>query len=429
MSQQSRTPEAPLASDNSWNDETSPLMRPMSASAMGAVCTATVIASLAICWCILDYWNHQVSSDLFEMGNLRVMILDDNDMIKGTEAPFDQFAFPLTLAFMQFAFMGVFFTLLYYFMLDGRPSDLSPYKFTSDRRWPVLVASHVFSTFWLQALIMPATIMSVGLFAASRAVEIPMAAVLRSQVMGIRMSRKMGLITGMTFAAVCTLFFSYGELAGCVCIWSGNGVALSGLAFWIIYLLILGVPATNAVCTESILSQPGVHALQLLALQNLFACLLFSPILLLSHVVGWEDVGGGLQMIATQPQVFLLVLWLCAQMTASSVVCTMLIQIANSFWTIALRAVRVVLWALLMTGAYYMQGADELLSISCPHSSLYGFVMLCGVLIGTLAMYMDWKAEEEVEKSAAAPTPVSSIVGAGERALSTAGAGKATAGP
>merc|ERR1719491_1249368 len=340
------------------------------------------------------------------------MEIGADDMVTGIEAPFKMFSFPLTLAFMQFAFMGLLFTILFYLVTEQRASDVPPHQFTADRRWPALVVSHVFSTFWLQALIMPSQLLSVGLFAASRALEIPMAAVIRSQLMGAKMSRKMALVVGLTFASACILFYSYGELAGCVCIWSGKGVALGGLAFWIIYLLILGVPATNAVCTESLLVQPGMHALQLLALQNLFACLLFSPILLLSHIVGWEDVGAGFQMMVTQPSVFLLVLWLCTQITASSVVTTMLIQVANSFWTVVLRALRVVFWAFLIAGSYFMQGPDALISISCPRTSLYGFFLLCGVVLGAVAMFIDWKAEEDaVEKSATMPSAVKADAG------------------
>mmetsp|Transcript_109633 Transcript_109633/g.189665 ORF Transcript_109633/g.189665 Transcript_109633/m.189665 type:complete len:416 (+) Transcript_109633:95-1342(+) len=413
---------APASARANAVNERQPLMKSLSPSTTASLCTAFVVLGLVMAWCVADLGQRALSSDLFNMAMMK-------PTPKGPD--FHAFAYPLTLAMVEFAFMGILFSIVYAVIVQDRlgTGQTSAMTLAPDRCWATLVVSHVCGTFWLQSLMMPSQVMSLGLFAVSRAADIPMTNLMRSKVLGLPLGKRQLQTTCLIFAAACTLFYSYAQLSGCVCIWSGNGVALSGLAFWIIYLLILGVPATNAVYTESILSQPGVHALQLLALQNLFACLLFSPILLLSHVVGWEDVGGGLQMIATQPQVFLLVLWLCAQMTASSVVCTMLIQIANSFWTIALRAVRVVLWALLMTGAYYMQGADELLSISCPHSSLYGFVMLCGVLIGTLAMYMDWKAEEEVEKSAAAPTPVSSIVGAGERALSTAGAGKATAGP
>merc|ERR1719440_1690045 len=97
--------------------------------------------------------------------------------------------------------------------------------------------------------------MSLGLFASSRAVEIPVAAALRAPVMGMRFGKKTLQTTGMAFAAACTLYYAYAELAGCVCIMSGNGVALTGAAFWVIYAMILGMPAANAVCQEALLTQ------------------------------------------------------------------------------------------------------------------------------------------------------------------------------
>merc|ERR1719428_284164 len=135
--------------------------------------------------------------------------------------------------------------------------------------------------------------MSLGFFAATRAVEIPAAAALRPAVLGHRFGKKTLQTTVFGFVSSCLLYFSYAQLAGCVCILSGNGVALTGLAFWIVYAMILAMPAANAVCQEAIMVQHGMHPLLVMALQNIFASLLFAPVLLLSHCAGLEDVVGG----------------------------------------------------------------------------------------------------------------------------------------
>merc|ERR1719262_1057400 len=151
-------------------------------------------------------------------------------------------------------------------------------KLRSDKRWPAMVVSHVFSTFWLQSLMMPAQMLSLSLYAASRAAEIPAAAVLRTQVIGGRDGKKRMMTIGLATGAACCMFLSYAKLAGCVCIWSGAGVALSGVAFWLISMLLLAMPAANAVCQEAIMLQPGMHPLLLLAMQNIFACVIFLPV-------------------------------------------------------------------------------------------------------------------------------------------------------
>merc|ERR1719213_199400 len=105
---------------------------------------------------------------------------------------------------------------------------------------------------------MPSQVMSLGFFAATRAFEIPSVALLRPYALGQRFGKKTAQTTAFAFGASCLLYFAYAQLAGCVCILSGNGVALSGLAFWFVYVMILAMPATNAVCQEAILIQPGM---------------------------------------------------------------------------------------------------------------------------------------------------------------------------
>jgi len=370
------------------DDVSSPMLRPMSSPNMGMLCTCGIVGMLATGWCLLDYWNRQITGDLFNIGNMKMMDLNQ-DGIPEVVSPFKQFSYPLTLAFLQFVFMGVFFLVLHFTINQQRPSDLRHLQVVHDKRWPALVATHIFSTFWLQALMLPAQMLSIGLFAASRATEIPVAAVLRTQVLGPRYAKRNWATIGLTSAAACLMFFSYAQLAGCACVGSGNGVALSGLAFWIVYLMLLAMPAANAVCQEAIMVQPGMHPILLLALQNIFACILFGPLLILCHLVGLEDVGAAFEMILTYSEVCMMVLWLCAQMAATSVLCITLIHLADSFWTIALRALRVVFWAFGMMLGYYMTGPGVPVSIACPHTSVWAFVLLCSVFMGAVAIFND----------------------------------------
>jgi len=380
----------------SFADE-SPLTRPMSQQTAGALCTCGVMTVLAVCWCILDFWNHKVSNDLFNIGGVRMV--DSTQSPSKVVAPFKGFSYPLTLAFLQFVFMGILFLGLWSATVQQRLADLRGLKLTSDKRWPSLVVSHVFSTFWLQALMMPTVAMSLGAFSASRAVEIPVAAALRSPALGAHLGRKTLQTTALACAAACTLYFAYAELAGCVCIMSGNGVALTGVAFWVVYGLILAMPACNAVCQEAIMLQLEIHPLLLLGLQNIFAAVLFCPVLIISHLIGWEDIGAAFQTIGAYQEVFMLVTWLCAQLALTSVVCIMLIQIADSFWAIALRSLRVMFWGLSMIMTFYMSNPSVPLSIASPRSSFWSFVICCGGCLAAAAIYTDRKAEDDIPEN------------------------------
>merc|ERR1719265_35047 len=97
----------------------------------------------------------------------------------------DVFHFPLTLAFIQFSLMAIAFFVFWIIAIGVElPSNMAEAAHLGDKRWPTLVGTHVFSTFWLQSLMMPGQMMSLGVFAASRAIEIPAAAILRSTYMG-----------------------------------------------------------------------------------------------------------------------------------------------------------------------------------------------------------------------------------------------------
>jgi hypothetical protein len=379
--------EATLAED-------SPLLRPMSTTSAKQLCTCGVIAMLVMSWCVLDFWNRKVSDDLFNIGSLRML-----DMTLSHElqviAPFKKFSYPLTLAFLQFAFMGMAFLSMYFAVTQQRPSDLRGLNLTSDKRWPALVVSHVFSTFWLQSLMMPSQVMSLGFFAASRAAEIPAAALMRPAILGQRFGKKSSQTAAFAFAASCLLYYSYAQLAGCVCILSGNGVSLSGVAFWIVYLMILAMPAANAVCQEAIMVQSSVHPLLLLALQNIFSSLLFSPVLFISHLVGWEDIGAAFQTILSYQEVFMLVTWLCAQIALASVICIMLIHVVDSFWAIALRPIRVVFWGMIALINFYMSSGLAL-SVASPAQSFWSFMICCGCACAGAAIFTDRKAEDDI---------------------------------
>jgi hypothetical protein len=359
----------------------------MTPSTAAALCTSGVVVVLAISWCLLDFWNHQLSTDLFHIGDLRMLHLSQSK--PQVMSPFKDFSYPLTLAFIQFAFMGIVFLGIHWAVTQEHPAQLRTLKFSSDKRWPSLVASHVFSVFWLQSLMMPTQVItSMGFFAASRAVEIPVVGVLRGPVLGGRVGKKTLQTSALAFVSACTLYYAYAELAGCVCILSGNGVALTGVAFWIIYGLMLAMPAVNAVCQEAFMVEPGLHPLLILALQNIFASLMFTPILIFSYIIGWEDVGAAFAMILSHKEVFMLVAWLCAQMALTSVVCVMIIQVVDSFWAIALRALRVVFWAMVSIPP------GLALSITNPRMSFWAFVICCGTGMAAAAIYTDRKAED-----------------------------------
>jgi len=392
----------------------SPLLRPMTTPSMGSLCTFLVVFALASGWCVLDYWNRQITTDLFNIGDIRMMDMD-KDGVPEVISPFTKFVYPLTLAFLQFVFMGVFFLVLHFAVNQERPQDLKNLRLTSDKRWPVMLVTHVFSIFWLQSLMMPAQVLSLGLFAASRAVEIPIAAALRWPVLGARYGRKSALTIGLAFVAALVMFFAYAQVAGCLCVWSGHGVALSGIAFWLVYLMLLAMPAVNAVCQEGIMVTPGMHPLLMLALQNIFACFVFGPILLISHMVGWEDVSGAFEMILTFSEVLMLVVWLCAQMAITSVLSITLIHIIDSFWMMVLRCLRVAFAALSLLIYFYMSGPGLPVSIACPRSSLWSFVLVCGLMMMAASAVSDRVAapddrqQEPSEKNAAsAPAAIAS---------------------
>merc|ERR1719198_2896037 len=115
-------------------------------------------------------------------------------------------------------------------------------------------------------------------------------------------------------------------------------------------------------------------------------------------------------MILTYSQVFMLVLWLCAQMALTSVLCITLIYMADSFWAITLRALRVVFWAISLLAAFSLSDKEKGIpvSIACPHTSLWSFVLFASILIGAAAVISDKPIsdpnEDTADKTRAATT-------------------------
>lgn len=390
-------------------NERQPLLKSWSSSTTGSLCATSVIGALVLWWCISDYWQRDLNTKLFSIATMNVSpnhAIDQQAFANSIQS----FAFPLTLAFVEFAFLGIFFAILHMCLVqEKRKSSIASF---ADQSWAVLAVSHVCGTFWLQTLMMPTQMMSLGAFAMSRAADIPMAAAMRAKAIGAPFGKKTLETTCFTFAAACTMFYSYAQLAGCVCIWSGNGVALSGLTFWIVYFLLLALPAASCVSQEVLMLQNEVHPLTVLAVQNLLASLLFMPVLFAAHMMGWEDIAEGFKMIFGAGQILLIVLWLSVAMAATQAACVMMIQMADSFWAVALRALRVPLWGGQMLFLHYL-GSALPLSIVCPHSSLWSFVMFFGVCLGLASFFRDRRYEDKssfevASKSTAAPSKATS---------------------
>lgn len=376
------------------DDEGQPLLHEgFAPKKVGLLCATTVVVGLALAWCVVDTWNRDVSSQLFNIGSLKKLKV--NDASKEVEVnSMRAFEFPLTLAFMQFAFMGLVFLALWWVSANDPRSDYVKARSSlMDKRWGGLVTTHVLSTFWLQALMLPKNTMSLGIFATSRMVEVPTAAVLRGHMMRQRFGghplQTIALMSGVAWL----MTYAYTQIAECLCIFSGNGVTLIGIPLYLIFGLVVLTPAANAVCQEAVLVQLETPPLLLLAMQNIFACMLFFPVLLLAHIVGWEDVGAALGVTTGAQEVSMLILALCVQMCLISSVTLALISLVDSFWTVALRSLRVAYYWFKMLFFFYF-ASDTLLSIAQPHQALWSFAMLLGLVLVGVAVVIDQKAQQ-----------------------------------
>jgi len=365
--------------------EHGPLIEPLSPAVVGKVIAGLCTVILVLSWCMLDNWNEVVIGSLFKMG-----VADGTEESHGTPQYFKS---PLTLTFLQLAFMSCAFFAIWYATSKDREQELLLAKIQIfSAPWPVLVATHLFSMFWLQALMMPSQVMTIGYFAATRAAEVPLAAWFRGQALG----QPSGGHSIQVITAVCVanlvLFYSYLKMEGCMCIFEGHGVFLDGLAMYGVFFMLLALPALNSVCQESMMTKWRMNPLLMLALQNGFACALFSPMLLL------ENVQRALGMIFQFEEVALLVLWICLQATAFAFVTVLLIRSLDSFWAVALRSMRVVYWWSWQLLIFYV-GSNELLSISHPKISGWSFGMVSGLCVLAFALFADKKIVKLVHKA------------------------------
>jgi len=362
--------------------ESKPLLRELPQVSMGHMWLGVIVASLVTAWCILDSWNHDINSQLAEwvqMGDANV-------------------SYALTLAFILFAFAA--FVFLGMFLVSGMLSGQDIWleiketgSTMNDGRWGTLVVSHMLSSILLQSLMMPRQIMSLGIFAATRAVESPTAASFRSKVFNDRFGGHSPKTIALIFISTWIIFYSYTQIAECLCVWSGFGVALTGPALYILYVLLLTVPAVNVVCQESVMVQLQVNPLLMLALQNFGACILLAPLLLAAHVFGQEDVLVALSaLLFKQRAVSMIVVWLSIQMAMLAGVTVGLIYVTDSYWTVAARGLRAVFWWAKELMIFYLT-SNTYLSIARPNSSVWSFAMLCGVAIGIGAIVIDSREE------------------------------------
>lgn len=356
-----------------------PLIKPLSPSALGKLIFAAGIGGLVLAWCVLDSWNESVSAALFKTG-----IAEGTKEEHGEAQYFDS---PLTLAFLQFLFMGIFFGVLWWAMSDNAQEDMRNLRsVVCSAHWPVQVMSHVFSIFWLQALMMPAQVMSLGAFSLSRGMEVPLAAAMRSQALRVPFGGHHPKIIGGMLVANVLLFYSYVQMEGCLCIFSGHGIWLTGFALYAIYGLLLALPAVNVVCQEAVIAEFHLNPLLMLSLQNFCACLVFCPVLLL------EDVRHAMGMMFNYQEIGLLVLWICIQGAAICFVTTSLMLHLDAFWAVALRSMRVVYWWAWQLVVFYMS-TNSLLSISHPKVSGWSFGMIMGFSMVVASMMLDRRAK------------------------------------
>lgn len=353
-----------------------------------------IIISLVTAWCVLDSWNHDMSSQLYQMSEVQSFQINPSGKVNYTSEPFK---YTLTLSFIQFAFLGVVYISIFLINIIGwsqKPpiaavtQSLKPVLPTlSNAQWPALVTTHIFGSVLLQSLMMPAKMMSLSLFAATRAVEVPFAAGARKKIFGENTGPSMRT-TALMFTAAWLLFFSYTQIAECLCVWSGFGVALSGMPLYVVYALLLTLPAANTVLQESVMVRLEVDPWLMQGIQNLGAAMLFVPILLAAHLLGYEDVQHAIAIITGHSEVYMTVLWLCVQTLIISAVTVGMILTMNSFWAVAAHSLRVVFWWSRHLQLFYLT-STTLLSVSRPHASLWSFIMVCGITLGLTAFFTD----------------------------------------
>eukprot|EP00927_Polykrikos_kofoidii_P038803 TRINITY_DN3322_c0_g1_i1.p1 TRINITY_DN3322_c0_g1~~TRINITY_DN3322_c0_g1_i1.p1 ORF type:complete len:416 (+),score=79.25 TRINITY_DN3322_c0_g1_i1:219-1466(+) len=344
----------------------------------GKVCAAGGVLFLVVAWCVLDSWNAVVSKALVHFDVEGGVGTGD-----GVEEQGRRFDSPMLLTFMQFSLMGAVFLALWCALSECPSRDLAHARFSGfSAPWPALIASHIFSTFWLQALMMPSQVMSLGAFAASRALEVPIVGALRCRALGVPLAGQRPRTVALMSLANLLIFYSYVRMEGCLCIWSGHGVWLAGPLLYMVYAMVLTIPAMNTVCQEVMMVQFDMPPLLLLGLQNLISSLVFLPVLSLGHV---QDA---FSLMRTKPEILLLVMWLCVQTAALALVGVALIRTLDSFWAVTLRGMRVVYWWLCQLVVFYVS-TSSLLSVAHPKIAGWSFGMVLGLVVTVAAMAGD----------------------------------------
>merc|ERR1719217_346844 len=91
-------------------NESRPLLRPLSEAWVSRIWFSIAAGSLVALWCVLDSWNHDMSSQLFLFSEKGTMNggLSHDDLFHN-----EPFNYALTLAFLQFAFSGLVFCVLF----------------------------------------------------------------------------------------------------------------------------------------------------------------------------------------------------------------------------------------------------------------------------------------------------------------------------
>jgi hypothetical protein len=359
--------------------ESKTMVKELSEDAVGRIWLGVVTGVLVILWCILDSWNHSMNGQLA-------------DVLTMPQAPTAITGYVLTLAFILFGFVAaVYFALFAVHCISTGDNCRDIIQQTMpDGRWTMLVVTHTLSSVLLQSLMMPTQMMSLGLFAATRAVETPTAAAVRSKIFNERFGGHSRSTIGLLFIAAWTIFYAYTQIAECLCVWSGFGVAITGPALYFVYALLLTVPAANAVYQEATMVQLQINPLFMLGVQNLGACALLLPILAVSHLCGIEDVKIALVVLSSHSEIVMMVLWLGIQMVAISGITAALIYTTDSFWAVAARGLRAIFWWYKEL-AYFYFASNSYLSIARPNASVWSFVMLCGVAMGVAALVADIK--------------------------------------
>lgn len=382
----------------------------MSKNSVGTLCIFAVASLLTFCWCMMDSWNRDVSNQLFGVSEVKRVQVSPG-ITADVDTKQNSFHAPLLLAFLQFVFMGIVFSMLFLFLTPSAYQDVMALGQSGGAsRWILLIVTHVFSTFWLQALVMPKQPMSLGLFASSRAFEVPLTSLIRAKAFSVRVDRRDLATPVLMFVACWLLYYSYSQLSQCLCIWSGNGVELTGAALVAVYILVLALPSVNYVTQESVMMHLDVPPLLLLAVMNIGAVILCTPLLFVAHFAGWEDFGSASRLMIAYPQVYMLIVWLCVQMTAAAGLGTSLIYTVNSFWAVSLRSLRVVFWWCRVLFIFYFTSGADLLSTSLPNESYWSFVMFCGLIFMVAAVFAESRSTESVlEGKDASKKPANSL--------------------